>query len=83
MSPGPAKTGNAKDKGRGHDDEKEGERRRGPAERASEREWGETLRDGFMRVSVNDDRAGVIKKGNTRKSGHLTYKCTRVSFEIE
>ena len=25
------------------------------------------MRDGFMRVSVNDDRAGVIKKGNTRK----------------
>ena len=25
------------------------------------------MRDGLIRSSVNDDRAGVIKKGNTRK----------------
>ena len=39
MSTGAAKTGNAKDKGRGHDDEKEGEEE-GPAERVRVSERG-------------------------------------------
>ena len=63
MSSGSAKTGNAKDKGRGHDDEKEGEEEEG----TSRGREGERVRDGLVRASVNDDRAGVTGKSN--KSG--------------
>ena len=44
---------------------RKGRRRRGPAERESE---GETLRDGFMRVSVNEIKPFLEKRENKIES---------------
>ena len=61
MSTGPAKTGNAKDKGRGHDDDKEGEE--GEEEEGTSRgREGARVRDALMRASVNVDEAGVTSE---------------------
>ena len=58
----PAKTGNAKDKGRGHDDEKEGEEMEEEGTSRESESEGETWRDGLMRASANKDRASVSSK---------------------
>ena len=58
MSSGPAKTGNAKDKGRGHDDEKEGEEEEEGTSRGRVR-----VSEGrLLRAGVNGVKAGVASK---------------------